>query len=824
MAEKISFFPLDFTYEVTQEGDRVKTVVYIYGKTKEGKQICVLDEKFTPYFYVRPMAGIDYGELRAKIDKLNVQVGDLVAKVVKTEVIRRKFVGKEVDAIKVLVSIPRGVPQIRDVIKGWDLVEGTNEYDIPYVRRYSIDKGIVPMTLCDVEGEFLKDEGKKLKVRKFNADKITCTGTETLQKPRILAVDIETHSKLDEGINFDKNPIIMLACYGENFKKVVVWKKFETDLDYIEFVETEAELLEKFKKIVNEYKPDIIAGYYSDGFDLPYIKRRGEIEKVKLDIGLDYSNMRTRKGNVPSVILNGITHLDIFKFIRKVSYLSLNSYDLNTVAAELLEEKKVDVDLRELHDVWDNSPKDLDKFCEYNLHDAKLVYDLSVKMLPTIIEMVKIVGIPIFDVNRMGYSQLVEWYTMRQAFEVEEIAPNKPGHDELVQRRNLSIKGAFVFEPKPGLYKDIEVFDYRSLYPTIISSHNIGPSTLRCGCCDEDKINVEGKVYWYCKKQKGLIPELIKNIIEKRGEIKKIIKEESNEKFAFLDARQNSLKLLANSYYGYLGFYGARWYCSECAESTTALGRKYVHSVIDKAKGSGFGVVYADTDSCFITLGDKTKEDGKKFAQEVNKDLPGLMELEFEGHYPSGIFVSAKAGAFGAKKKYALMDEKGEMKIKGFEAVRRNWSDVAKEVQQKVLKIILKDHDGEKAAEFVRDVVKELREKKISIEKVTMHTQLQKELDEYTSRGPHVAVAERMRNMGKYVGPGSVIKYVVTQGSDIIRNRSRLPEEVKQKDIDSDYYINHQVLPAVERLFDVLGIDKEQLAGEKEQSKLGKFF
>tara|TARA_Y100000310_G_C20431945_1_gene691910 strand:- start:163 stop:843 length:681 start_codon:yes stop_codon:yes gene_type:complete len=225
-----------------------------------------------------------------------------------------------------------------------------------------------------------------------------------------------------------------------------------------------------------------------------------------------------------------------------------------------------------------------------------------------------------------------------------------------------------------------------------------------------------------------------------------------------------------------------------------------------------------------ITLGNKTKEDGKKFAKEVNKDLPGLMELEFEGYYPSGIFVSAKAGAFGAKKKYALMDEEGKMKVVGFEAVRRNWSAIAKEVQENVLKMVMTEHKAENALAFVRKVVGELRGKKISIEKVTMRTQLQKDLEEYTAKGPHVAVAERMRQMGRSVGAGTVIKYVVTQGSDIIRNRSKLPEEVKQEDYDADYYINHQVIPAVERIFEVLGVSKDEIGERKDQSKLGKFF
>ncbi len=306
--------------------------------------------------------------------------------------------------------------------------------------------------------------------------------------------------------------------------------------------------------------------------------------------------------------------------------------------------------------------------------------------------------------------------------------------------------------------------------------------------------------------------------------IKEIIKEENEEKHIFLEARQNSLKLLANSFYGYLGFFGARWYSIECARSVTAWGRFYIHKVIDKAQKEGFVVLYSDTDSVFLTLDGKTKTDAENFAKEINMELPGLMELEYEGFYPNGIFVSAKIGHFGAKKKYALISEKGILKIKGFETVRRNWSLIAKEVQENVLEIILRENDTVKALEYVKNVINELRTKKIPLEKVTIHTQLTKEILDYANKGPHVAAAQRLKNKGKHIAPGSIIKYVVTQGNDIIRNRVKLPEEIKETDYDSDYYIHNQVIPAVERIFNVLGYRKEDLLETKEQTKLEGFF
>ena len=136
----------------------------------------------------------------------------------------------------------------------------------------------------------------------------------------------------------------------------------------------------------------------------------------------------------------------------------------------------------------------------------------------------------------------------------------------------------------------------------------------------------------------------------------------------------------------------------------------------------------------------------------------------------------------------------------------------------------MKDHDDEKALKYVRQVIDDLRNKRIALDKVIINTQLKKEISEYDARGPHVAVAQRLKNKGINVGPGSAIRFVVTQGSDIIRNRAKLPEEVKNSDYDPDYYINNQVVPAVERIFNVFGQKKENLLEVKEQTKLEGFF
>ncbi|MEK6949626.1 MAG: DNA-directed DNA polymerase, partial [Nanoarchaeota archaeon] len=617
MAEKTRFFPLDITYKEIDG----KRVIHIFGKTEDKKQVCVLFEGFKPYFYVLPKKGYDISE---KLNSFKVTRNGQQHSIVSSESLRKNYLGSEVDAIKVFVNLPRDVPVLREELKKWKDIESVNENDIPFVKRFMIDKSITPMIMHEAEGEFITSS---LKVPAFKTSRIEQFSAETLLDPRMLSVDIETYTPSYKEIAPEKNPIIMIALYGSNFRKVLVWKKFSTSLDYVEFVNSEAELIEKFKEAIESYKPDIITGYFSDGFDLPYIKTRADKYKVKLDLGLDFSELKIERRRYTTAEITGIIHLDIFKFIRKIvsGTLETESYSLSSVAYEMLGEKKHDVDLSALSEDWDSSLKDMDKFCEYNLNDASLSYKLAEKLMPTISEMVKITGLTIYDVNRMGFSQLVEAYLLRQAPAFNEISPNKPSNEEIMKRKMQTYKGAFVFEPKPGLYNNVVVFDYRSLYPTIIGSHNISPGTLNCKCCESDAklVPLEDSKIWFCKKKKGFIPTLIEDLITRRTRVKEIIKSEKNESFAILDARQNSLKLLANSFYGYLGFFAARWYSLECAQATTAFGRYYIKDVMAKAQTSGFRVLYGDTDSIMLTLDGKTRIDAHIFSDEVNKELPG---------------------------------------------------------------------------------------------------------------------------------------------------------------------------------------------------------
>ena len=820
---KLSLYPLDVSYKIMND----RAVIHVYGRTPDGAQVCVKDELFEPYFLVLPKKGSEAIEVSQELAGMHITQEDKEFFVTRVEVIRKRFIEKEVSALKVFVNLPKSVPVVQESIRK----QGHTpfEFDILFTKRYILDKGFTPCMLLDVDAEPSTENSK---VPVFTATSVAPSQTQhTLDSPRVLALDIETYNPLGKNIIAEQHPILMLAVYAPGFERVLCWKRFANPDKTIEFVDSESELLERFKQLIAEFKPDILAGYYSDGFDLPYIIKRAAKYKITLDLGLDHSEPRMMGRSQTQVEITGIVHLDVFKFIRKIIGRSMTTdvFTLDAVATELLGDKKHAVDVERLAHVWDNDSEKLAEYCLYNLHDARLTHKLVEKVFPVMLEFVKIIGQNLFDINRMTFSQLVEGLIMKHAVLCNEIILNKPSFTEERQRRMHRLHGAFVYEPTPSVYKNIVVFDYRSLFPSIIASHNISLGTLNCSCCEDkdvvpidyDTANSEKKM-WYCTRRKGFISMIIEDLITRRARVKELLKQNKGDKM--LAARSEALKVLANSFYGYLSFSPARWYCFACGESTTAWSRFYIKKVIAAAGEQGFHVLYGDTDSIFLELGEKSHDDAIHFQERINKELPDLMELDLESFYPRGIFVGVRAGEGGAKKKYALLDEKDVMKIRGFETVRRNSARIARDVQREVLEIVLKKADISKAVAHVKKTVSDLQLNKIPIGKVVIQTQLQRNVESYASFGPHVAAAQRMKNKSIPVGPGTMLRYVITKGAGKIRDKVRLEDEALQTDYDGEYYVQNHVIPSVEKIFEAVGVDILSEVLPKKQHTLQGFF
>ena len=486
----------------------------------------------------------------------------------------------------------------------------------------------------------------------------------------------------------------------------------------------------------------------------------------------------------------------------------------------------MDMDINKMTDIIYNT-KDFNYLIKYNQKDVELTYKLYKHFENILIEIARLVGITLYELSGSTYGILVENYLIKRAREFNEIIPNRPKPEEVEERRKISYSGAIVFEPKPGLYKNIVVYDFRSLYPSIIIRYNISPDTLKCDHeeCKKDKILAEtsiGKIeVWFCKKKKGFISQILESIFEERAELKKRMKnmDKNSEEYKILDSRQLALKYIINSTYGYLGFSNSRWYCLECAASITALGRKHITEVKEFIEKKGYKVLYGDTDSIFVIV--NNKESGLKLLEEINSILPKPLEMEFEDYYVSGIFVEKRSGEGGARKKYALLSESGNIKLRGFEVVRRDWSDIAGEVQENVIKLALEGKIQE-INQYLSEVINKIRNHEYPIEKFILREQLRKELSEYEVTAPHVIAAKKYKQRGYNVGKGFIVEYIIAKGGERISDKVRLLDEIKDREYDPDYYINKQVIPAVEPILKALNIPVENIG--KAQKNILSFF
>ena len=200
------------------------------------------------------------------------------------------------------------------------------------------------------------------------------------------------------------------------------------------------------------------------------------------------------------------------------------------------------------------------------------------------------------------------------------------------------------------------------------------------------------------------------------------------------------------------------------------------------------------------------------------------MEIELEDFYKRGLWVTKRAGGFGAKKKYALIDDKGKLKIRGFETVRRDWCTLARKLQNRVIKQILKDGNEKKALAYLKEVVKKLKQRKVSQKDILIKTQLKKPISEYKAISPHVIAAKKMQEQKIPVDLGNIIEYYIaeTRGKKkLVREKVKLPSEKGEYNLE--YYLERQILPAVENIFQVFGIDVKEITEGKKQDKLNKW-
>jgi DNA polymerase-2 len=736
-----------------------KAYVHLYGRLENGESFLTINE-YRPYFFIK----------KEDLDKaLKIEQFDYEATHLKT------FDDETV--AKVVMIIPADVAKLRDKLAAKNI--RTYEADIRFAYRFMIDKQL--QGSVEINGKYEKGE----LVNRVYKEPDLKPADYFPKNLKVLSIDIETDKKGKE--------LYCVSFSADDYKKVIIRSKEK--LKNAVCVDSEQELLVRFRELILEYDPDIITGWNLIDFDLNILEKKFRDYKLPFTIGrtdepcklrLYSSFFQDSKADCSGrMVLDGIQVL-------KNNFVSLNDYKLSTAAEHFLNDSKI----FEGEDRWELVEEAFRKnpqlLVDYNLKDAELVHRVLEKTtaLELCIQRSILTGMPL-DRVRASIASLDSLYL--KELRKKGFVASTAGFEE---RDDLG-KGGYVMSSKPGIYDYIIVCDFKSLYPSIIRTFNIDPWSFIGDCKgkENDKKKIVKAPSGACfKNQDGILPEIIQHLWEQREKARK----QKNELARF------AIKILMNSFYGVLANPTCRFYSRTMANAITLTGQHIIKLTAKKAEEMGYEVIYGDTDSIFLhshvddykkahKIGDEIANNINKFFDEHIKEeyhRKNFLELQFDKVYKRFIMPMIRSAEAGSKKRYAglLIDSEGKEKMEfvGLEFVRRDWTDIAKKFQMDLLNKIF---HKEEVADYIKQIVNEIREGKHD-GLLVYKKAIRKEIDDYTkTTPPHVKAA---RLLGKDLR-SNIIEYVITtEGPE--------PIQKQKHKIDYEHYIEKQIKPIADAI------------------------
>lgn len=703
-------------------------------------------------------------------------------------------------------------------------------------------------------------------------------------KIKVLSWDIEVLPLGEQMPTADKCPITMMSlCANYNIvgdkKKLVMIlnrggeKEERQDRgDYIlaRFAD-ERRIIEVWQNIVK--RSDVIVGYNVNGFDFPYVIDRARFLNMNINVGMADDRLwhkgRISKGMKVVTIggMKGRIIFDVLYMLRrgdesnvfKKEY-NLKNLTLEWVSGEILGEEKgkLKFGAKDMSTWWETGARE-EEFIAYGLRDAEVVLEMVQKfrLLDRFIMLSRKSGKLVQDVvDSTGFGGLVENLLMKKFREEDRVVPCR-GKSGFGIGDVEDIEGAYVMEPKLGITDHLGSVDYKSLYPSLMIRYNMCFTTVVSSDLEyllkqglqvdiikgDGEEGIEYGIFVQSSVKKGIIPSILEDLMVERQKLKGFMKkfEKGSSEYIMYDAGQNAAKILLNSFFGYTGDSTSKMYSWSVASSVTGAGRKVIIGTIDNINKSivtagekeyRMKVALGDTDSGYIQvigeIGELLNRNivvgcVSQVVEKVNLGLEKPMELSFE-NYIRRLIVTAK-------KHYTMLveDEKGHRGIvnKGIESVRRDWCDYSSDCMDNVIEILLGDEDVgsgiKKSIQFVKNEANRLIDGNVILDKLVLSKKLSKPLTSYDAKAVHCMVAKKMAARGKSVEIGDRVSYIITNnGKKLISDKAEEVELVRDGNfkIDHDYYIQHQLLPPVMRVFEVIGVKDKSILQDRRQSSL----
>ena len=782
---KITFWLLDINPKI----ENGTAELWLWGIDSKGNRVLVIDRNFTAYFYAVVKEGFDPSKTAKEI------MSAYPSSIVNLEVVERRFFGKPVQAIKVYCKVAIETGKLAKALRGLEGVKECLEDDIRISMRYLIDNNVAPCAWHEVEAE---EEENRLGVR---ADKVYAARSipkqlGSVDKPplRILSFSMISYSR-EGSPKPDRNPVVIISTVASTGEE----KQFLADDD-----KNDKPILQQFVAYVCQFDPDIIVSFGANTRDWDYlIKRSHRLERT---FDVDRGRKEPHTSIYGHVSFTGMANVDLADFMDvfpevKVKTLSNLAYYLGIMKNA----SGIEIEDVEFADYWENQQK-REALKQFSLNNARKIQGSAKLLLDFAMQLSSLVSLPLDHVMTAAVGFRVEWFLIKQTRKLGELIPRR------VEQPYRPYAGGLVLKPKPGLHDNIAVLDFKSMYPNIMIRYNLSPDTYVAPDEPEPPSGVyeapEVK-HRFRKAPPGFYKEALTYLIEVRNKIRLEMKalSPSTVEYSILDARQKAVKVITNAAYGYAGWVGARWYIKPVAEAASAWGRHTILTATRLAEDKGLTIIYGDTDSLFLT------NDEKKLV-ELKAEIKENLGLEVEvGEVYKHIFFTE------AKKRYAGLRLDGTLDIVGLEVIRGDWAEVAKKVQEHVLEIILKEQSPAKAIDYVRTVIEELKQRKVPFRDLIIWKTLTKPPEQYAIKAPHVEAAKMLIEKGWRLTGGDKVGFVILAGKGRFYNRVKPYVFAKYDEVDADYYVTNQVVPAAARILGFFGVTEKELISEKKESE-----
>ncbi|MEZ5064785.1 MAG: DNA polymerase II [bacterium] len=772
-----------FVLQPTWRLERGVPVVRLWGRLEDGPAFLIADDRTRPRFW---------------IDAIHAErAAGLGAKIVPEDPPRRDLNGRSVVAVE--TAKPSDVPPIRDRLFGAGIP--THEADVRFAYRYLIERGIRGGVA--IEGEARTHSG----VAVFRNPEVWPASDV---KPALgcLSIDIETDPTARQ--------LLSVALVGCGVSDVMLLTEAGQSCPEgaIPFP-SEEDLLRAFVRRVRELDPDVITGWNVVDFDLFVLARMAQHRGVPLMLGRDDEPMRLRPSRAPGiqhdVTIAGRVVLDGIQLLRG-AFVRFDSYSLENVSREVLGEGKTLSGPDRAEAILESWRHDRETFVDYNRHDAQLVLDIldRLKLLDLSVERSLLTGMPL---DRVAAS--IASFDFLYLTELGRRRLVAPSVDDA--SRELPQAGGTVLEAIPGLHSFVLVLDFLSLYPSVIRTFGIDPlgrldlARLEREQGEQPDVIVAPNGARF-PREPGILPRILDDLMPRRAAAKARGDQVASQ----------AIKILMNSFYGVLGTSACRFASPDLANAITGFGREMLLWMRDRVEARGHRVLYGDTDSLFVESGAENAEAahaiGERLAEELNAELAehvketwrveSLLTLEFEKVFLRLFLPPLRHSTAGAAKRYVgLEDAKPEPKVvfTGMEVVRRDWTELAKQVQRELYRRFFAE---ESPADYLERVVAEVRAGERD-EWLVYRKGLRKKLSSYTANvPPHVAAARKLPGR-----PGSVIEYVITS------NGPEPLADVKSP-LDREHYVQKQIRPVAEPVLAELGLDFDVVVGDDRQLAL----